>query len=54
MEIKTLYVQTESWFLGVNVQSKPRIFMSYAGGVGRYSQICDEIAAAGYASFLRA
>ena len=25
-----------SWYLGANVQGKPRIFMPYVGGVGEY------------------
>eukprot|EP01046_Picozoa_sp_COSAG06_P041958 COSAG06_NODE_5280_length_3590_cov_2.803208_4_plen_139_part_00 len=37
-----------SWYLGANIPGKPRVFMPYVGGVGRYRQECEEIVAAGY------
>ncbi len=40
-----------SWYLGANVPGKPRVFMPYAGGMTRYRQICDEVAADGYRGF---
>jgi cation diffusion facilitator CzcD-associated flavoprotein CzcO len=40
-----------SWYLGANVPGKPRVFMPYAGGMARYREICDEIAAKGYEGF---
>ena len=40
-----------SWYLGANVPGKPRVFMPYAGGMARYRETCDEIAANGYAGF---
>ena len=40
-----------SWYLGASIRGKPRIFMPYVGGVGRYRQKCDEVAAAGYTGF---
>jgi cation diffusion facilitator CzcD-associated flavoprotein CzcO len=40
-----------SWYLGANVPGKPRVFMPYAGGMVRYREICDEVAAKGYAGF---
>jgi cation diffusion facilitator CzcD-associated flavoprotein CzcO len=48
---KTLYPQTASWFTGANVPGKPRIFMPYVGGVGRYRRACDHVAAEGYRGF---
>jgi cation diffusion facilitator CzcD-associated flavoprotein CzcO len=48
---QTLFVRAESWYLGANIPGKPRIFMPYAGGVGEYRKICDEIAADGYRGF---
>jgi cation diffusion facilitator CzcD-associated flavoprotein CzcO len=42
---------SSSWYLGANVPGKPRVFMPYAGGMVRYRQICDEVAARGYAGF---
>ncbi|GAA2853030.1 NAD(P)/FAD-dependent oxidoreductase [Streptosporangium fragile] len=47
----TLYPIANSWYLGANVPGKPRVFMPYVGGVGRYRQICDEVAANGYEGF---
>jgi acetone monooxygenase (methyl acetate-forming) len=48
---QTLVVKTNSWYMGSNVDGKPRRLLSYIGGVGAYRQKCDEAAAAGYAGF---
>ncbi|GAN78383.1 flavin-containing monooxygenase [Acidisphaera rubrifaciens] len=40
-----------SWYLGANVPGKPRVFMPYAGGAGRYRKICETVAANGYEGF---
>jgi len=50
----TMYVapSCHSWYLGENVPGKVRQFMPYIGGVGRYRQKCDEIAANGYSGFV--
>ncbi|MDF3312143.1 NAD(P)/FAD-dependent oxidoreductase [Rhodococcus sp. T2V] len=48
---RTLMLEASSWYLGANVPGKPRVFMPYAGGVGPYRAICDEVAAAGYKGF---
>ena len=48
---QTLYPRANSWYMGANVPGKPRIFMPYIGGVGTYRQICDDVAAKGYAGF---
>jgi cyclohexanone monooxygenase len=47
----TLFPLARSWYTGANIPGKPRIFMPFAGGVGTYRQICDEIAATGYEGF---
>ena len=47
----TLYPSANSWYMGVNIPGKPRVFMPYIGGVGVYRQKCDAIAADGYAGF---
>jgi cyclohexanone monooxygenase len=47
----TLYPRANSWYMGANVPGKPRVFMPYIGGVGTYRQICDDVAAKGYAGF---
>jgi len=40
-----------SWYLGANVPGKPRVFMPYAGGMARFKEICDDVAARGYDGF---
>jgi cation diffusion facilitator CzcD-associated flavoprotein CzcO len=45
---------THSWYLGANVPGKPRVFMPYAGGMARYRQICEDVAAKGYEGFVLA
>ncbi len=40
-----------SWYLGANVPGKPRVFMPYAGGLGAYKVICDDIARNSYPGF---
>ena len=47
----TLYPQAASWYMGANIQGKPRVFMPYIGGVGAYRQKCDDVAAKGYEGF---
>ena len=48
---RTLFPVGNSWYLGANVPGKPRVFMPYIGGVGRYRAICDRVAADGYSGF---
>lgn len=48
---KTLVVKTNSWYMGSNVEGKPRRLLSYIGGVGNYRKKCDEEAAQGYPGF---
>ncbi|MFC4945091.1 flavin-containing monooxygenase [Pseudonocardia sp. GCM10023141] len=45
---ETLYATTESWYRGANIPGKPASFLAYAGGVGNYREICDEVATHGY------
>ncbi len=48
----TLYpTAASSWYLGANVPGKPRVFMPYLGGLGRYRAVCDTVAAEGYRGF---
>ena len=47
----SLMTMANSWYVGANIPGKPRVFMPYLGGVGRYRQTCDEIAANGYEGF---
>ncbi|WP_064076194.1 flavin-containing monooxygenase [Prescottella equi] len=47
----TLYPEGNSWYTGANVSGKPRVIMSYVGGLNTYRQICDAVAADGYRGF---
>ena len=47
----TLFPLTDSWYTGTNVPGKLRLFTPYVGGVGRYREKCDEVAAKGYDGF---
>lgn len=47
----TLVTKTNSWYMGSNVEGKPRRLLSYIGGVGTYRQRCDEVASADYRGF---
>ena len=40
-----------SWYLGSNIPGKPRVFLPYVGGLGRYRARCEEIVANGYEGF---
>ena len=51
---KTLYPSAASWYMGANIPGKPRVCLPYLGGVGRYRQHCEEIAAKGYEGFVLA
>ena len=48
---RTLYPLANSWYMGANIPGKPRVFMPYVGGVQRYKQTCDAVAAKGYEGF---
>ena len=47
---ETLLVKTESWYMGANIEGKPRRLLGYLG-VGDYHAICDEVKSSGYAGF---
>ena len=48
---ETLYTVSNSWYIGANIPGKPRVFMPYVGGCGRYRRACDTVAAQGYEGF---
>jgi cyclohexanone monooxygenase len=48
---KTLFPLADSWYMGANIPGKPRVFMPYVGGVGRYRKICAAVVADGYRGF---
>ena len=47
----TLFPKGNSWYIGANIEGKPRVFMPYIGGVHTYRAQCDEIAANDYEGF---
>ncbi|MFJ2839267.1 flavin-containing monooxygenase [Nocardia sp. NPDC087230] len=47
----TLMTQANSWYLGANIEGRPRVFMPFVGGFGVYGEIIAEVAAAGYKGF---
>ncbi len=47
----TLFPHANSWYMGANVPGKPRVFMPYIGGLPRYTQVCDDVAADDYRGF---
>ena len=40
-----------SWYLGANIEGKPRIFMPYVGGFPRYRVHCEAESSQGYPGF---
>jgi cyclohexanone monooxygenase len=49
---RTLMPKAASWYMGANVPGKPRVFMPYVGGVGKYRETCDDVAADDYRGFV--
>jgi cyclohexanone monooxygenase len=49
---RTLRYTCGSWYLGVNIPGKPRVFMPYIGGFPRYIEKCEEVAGRGYEGFV--
>jgi cyclohexanone monooxygenase len=49
---RTLYPLARSWYSGDNIAGKPRVFMPYVGGVKRYREHCEQVAAEGYQGFV--
>ena len=47
----TLVPKTKSWYMGSNVEGKPKRLLAYAGGAGVYHDLCDEVKAKGYREF---
>ncbi|MGD9704545.1 MAG: alpha/beta hydrolase fold domain-containing protein [Acidimicrobiia bacterium] len=47
----TLYPTANSWYMGANVEGKPRVFLPYVGGVDTYRAACDEVVERDYLGF---
>jgi cyclohexanone monooxygenase len=48
----TLFPRAASWYMGVNIPGKPRVFLAYVGGFAAYAERCDEVVRNGYAGFV--
>ena len=40
-----------SWYIGANIEGKPRVFLAYAGGLVAYMERCNDVAAHGYEGY---
>lgn len=49
---KTLFPRANSWYMGANIDGKPRVFMPYISGFATYKGICDGVARDGYEGFV--
>jgi cyclohexanone monooxygenase len=48
----TLLPTANSWYMGANIPGKPKNFLPYPGGLGRYREICNSVVAADYSGFV--
>lgn len=49
---ETLYPKAASYYMGAEVEGKPRVFMPYSGGVRGYRRILERVAGNGYEGFV--
>jgi cation diffusion facilitator CzcD-associated flavoprotein CzcO len=47
----SLMLKANSWYVGANIPGKPRVFLPYIGGFGRYQDECAEVARERYKGF---
>jgi len=47
----TLFPLANSWYMGANIPGKPRVFLPYVGGFGKYTQICNDVVKENYKGF---
>ncbi|WP_163851824.1 flavin-containing monooxygenase [Pseudooceanicola aestuarii] len=45
---KSLMPKANTWYTGTNIPGKPRSFPMYAGGLGKYTEDCQNVANNGY------
>ena len=48
---KTLYPKAKSWYMGSNMEGKPRVFMAFVSGVPLYRALIEEVASNNYQGF---
>jgi cyclohexanone monooxygenase len=41
-----------SWYVGTNIEGRPRVFMPYIGGFPVYVQKCNEVMSGGFDGFV--
>jgi cyclohexanone monooxygenase len=49
---RTVFLSCNSWYLGANIEGKPRMFMPLAEGFPRYADHCARVAHDGYVGFV--
>lgn len=49
---RTLFPQADSWYMGANIEGKPRVFLPYIGGLKNYIDHCADSREHGYAGFV--
>ena len=48
---KTLYPRANSWYMGANIEGKPRVFLAFVSGVPVYRKFIEKVEAEGYTGF---
>lgn len=48
----TLFMKANSWYLGSNIDGKPRMMLPYTGGLHNFRTLCSDIAARDFDTFL--
>lgn len=48
---KTLYPRANSWYMGANIEGKPRVFLAFVSGVPMYRRLIEKVEADGYEGF---
>ncbi len=49
---ETLYPKAVSYYMGAEIEDKPKVFMPYSGGVRGYRRILEKVADEGYSGFM--
>jgi hypothetical protein len=45
---RSLIPKANTWYTGTNIAGKPRTFPIYVAGLGKYTDLCNDVAARGY------
>ena len=49
----SMMFEADSWYVGANIPGKPRVLLPYLGGLPRYMEECDKVAADDYRGFAK-